>query len=113
MPRPLFYLYLNEDFGIKTQAWVDLDPKDLRRMLISFIGRRFGERPEEGLDEIRAECRRYAASFLRMAAVRKTDLVLDLGSGCGFGTAALAQPAGSPNSARTGINRDTAATCGL
>jgi len=73
------------------RAWVDLDTADFRNMLISLIGYRFGEHPEERLDEIRAERAQYAEGFLKMAGLGRDDDVLDLGSGCGFGTAAIAR----------------------
>ena len=76
------------------RAWVDLAPDDIRNLLISLIGFRFGEHPEERLDEIRAERAAYAGRFVRMAGLGPDDTVLDLGSGCGFGTRALAQAAG-------------------
>jgi len=76
------------------QAWVDLSSDDIRRMLISLIGHRFGDRPEEHLDEIRAERAGYARKFIQMAGITPTDHVLDLGSGCGFGTAEIARKAG-------------------
>jgi len=75
------------------RAWIDLDPKDLRNMLVSLIGYRFGERPEERIDDIRAERAQYARSFLKLAAVDASQAVLDLGSGCGFGTAEIARRA--------------------
>ena len=76
-----------------SQAWVGIDQADFRRMLISLIGHRFGERPEEHLDEIRAERSRYAQGFINMAGVKPEHCVLDLGSGCGFGTATIARHA--------------------
>lgn len=76
------------------RAWVDLAPDDVRNLLISLIGFRFGEHPEERLDEIRAERAEYARRFVRMARVGPGDTVLDLGSGCGFGTRAIARVAG-------------------
>jgi ubiquinone/menaquinone biosynthesis C-methylase UbiE len=79
---------------MNTQSWVDLDPTDFRNMLISLIGYRFGERPEERLDDIRAERSDYASKFLRMAGVRPQHTVLEIGSGCGFGTRALSRAAG-------------------
>ena len=79
---------------MNTQAWVDLDTEDVRRLLISLIGHRFGEQPEERLDEIRADRSLYARRFIRMAGIEQADTVLDLGSGCGFGTAVIAQQAG-------------------
>ena len=77
------------------RAWVDLDREDLRQMLISLIGHRFGPRPEERLDDIRAEREAYAKGFLDLARVGPDDRVLDLGSGCGFGTRAMARRAAS------------------
>jgi len=78
---------------MSTQAWVDLDKEDFRSMLINLIGYRFGERPEEHLNEIREERARYAMRFIKMAGVTQADRVLDLGSGCGFGTAAISRHA--------------------
>ena len=75
---------------MSAQAWVHLDKEDLRAMLVSLIGDRFGERPDEHLDEIREERARYAAKFIRLAGIGPSDHVLELGSGCGFGTSALA-----------------------
>ena len=72
------------------QTWVELDSGDIRHMLTSLIGNRFGDRPEERLDEIREERSGYASNFIRMANVKTSHTVLDLGSGCGFGTAAIA-----------------------
>lgn len=76
------------------RAWVDLEAEDVRDMLISLVGHRFGARPEERLDEIRSDRALYARRFIRMARIRPVDTVLDLGSGCGFGTAVIAQQAG-------------------
>ena len=72
------------------QAWIDLNKDDRRAMLVSLIGDRFGEHPEDHLDEIREERSRYAEKFIRLSGIRRSDHVLELGSGCGFGTRALA-----------------------
>jgi hypothetical protein len=72
------------------QTWVDLDSDDIHHMLICLIGNRFGDRPEDHLDEIREERSRYASNFIKMAKIKSSHTVLDLGSGCGFGTAAMA-----------------------
>jgi ubiquinone/menaquinone biosynthesis C-methylase UbiE len=77
------------------RAWIDLDPADVRTLLVSLIGYRFGERPEERIAEIRTERQDYARSFLNLAAVTRQQTVLDLGSGCGFGTAEIARRARS------------------
>jgi ubiquinone/menaquinone biosynthesis C-methylase UbiE len=76
------------------EAWVGLSEEDFRNMLISLIGYRFGQEPEKHLDEIRAERSQYIEKFIKMAGVRPSDTVLELGSGCGFGTRALSQHAG-------------------
>lgn len=78
---------------MSNKAWVDLDTDDIRRLLLSLVGHRFGDHPEQRLDEIRADRSTYAGRFIRMAGIRPTDTVLDLGSGCGFGTAVIAQQA--------------------
>ncbi len=78
---------------VTRKAWVDLDRENLREILISLIGYRFGDRPEEHVDEIREERARYARKFIRMARISSSDRVLELGSGCGFGTAAIADRA--------------------
>lgn len=77
------------------RAWIDLDPADIRQMLISLIGFRFGDAPEQRLADIRAERQAYAAAFLDLAGIGPQDAVMDLGSGCGFGTGAIARRAGS------------------
>ena len=46
------------------KAWVDLEQADIRRMLISLIGNRFGDHPEEHLDAIRTERAGYADQWL-------------------------------------------------
>ncbi|MGD9265683.1 MAG: class I SAM-dependent methyltransferase [Lysobacterales bacterium] len=75
------------------KAWVGLDIENIREMLIALIGFRFGDEPEKHIDEIRAEREAYAEGFLKLVGVGKNDTVLELGSGCGFGTRALARRA--------------------
>jgi len=72
------------------KAWVGLSTEDFRDMLIALIGFRFGTEPENHLPEIREERQKYAGQFLRMVDVGPEDRVLELGSGCGFGTRAVA-----------------------
>ena len=75
------------------KAWVGLTNEDIREMLVALVGFRFGTEPETRLDEIREEREAYADRFLKMAGVRSDDTVLELGSGCGFGTRAVASMA--------------------
>jgi SAM-dependent methyltransferase len=77
------------------EAWVDLSESDLHDLLIHLIGYRFGEKPEDRLDEIREERARYMARFISLAGIKPHEDVLELGSGCGFGTRALAASANS------------------
>lgn len=72
------------------KAWVGLSTENIREMLIALIGFRFGTEPETRIDEIRAERQAYADGFLKLAGVGSDHTVLELGSGCGFGTRALA-----------------------
>lgn len=83
----------NQGRIVSKQTWANLDGGDIRHMLTSLIGGRFGDRPEEHLDEIREERSRYASNFIRMARIKPSHTVLDIGSGCGFGTAAIARHA--------------------
>ncbi|MCW8926734.1 MAG: class I SAM-dependent methyltransferase [Xanthomonadales bacterium] len=75
------------------KAWVGLTNEDIREMLVALVGFRFGTEPETRLDEIREEREAYAGRFLKMAGVGSDDTVLELGSGCGFGTRAVAKMA--------------------
>ena len=72
------------------KAWVGLSTEDFRDLLIALIGFRFGTEPETRLEEIREDRQSYAEKFIRMAGVKPGDTVLELGSGCGFGTRAVA-----------------------
>jgi len=76
------------------RAWVDLDPEDVHTLLISLIGYRFGEQPEQHIDAIKAERQSYALKFVKLAGVQQYHTVLDLGAGCGFGTAEIARHVG-------------------
>jgi ubiquinone/menaquinone biosynthesis C-methylase UbiE len=76
------------------KRWVGLSTEEFRDMLIALIGFRFGPEPETRLPEIREERQKYAGQFLKLAGVGPHDTVLELGSGCGFGTRAVALLAG-------------------
>jgi ubiquinone/menaquinone biosynthesis C-methylase UbiE len=87
----LYFLPTTGDDMTAQQAWVALSTQNIREMLIAQVGFRFGGEPEKRLVEIREERQKYAARFLKLAGVRAGDTVLELGSGCGFGTHAIAQ----------------------
>jgi cyclopropane fatty-acyl-phospholipid synthase-like methyltransferase len=55
-----------------------------RQMLRLLIGGRFGPAPEERVAEIREDRRRHAAHVVRRLGIGREDVVVDLGSGCGF-----------------------------
>lgn len=72
------------------KAWVDLSTEEIRDMLIALVGFRFGTEPETHLAEIREQRQSYAGRFIKLASIGPSDTVLELGSGCGFGTRAVA-----------------------
>ncbi len=74
-------------------AWVDLPADDQHQLLLALVGTTFGQQPEQQLKLIRASRARFARRFVRMAAVSKHHTVLEIGSGCGFGTRVLAAKA--------------------
>lgn len=72
-------------------GWTSLCEDDTKTMLWALIGDDFGPTPEKRIPEIkesRKNCTNYIAD---KCAIGKEDVVLDLGSGCGFGTYWLAQ----------------------
>ena len=65
-----------------------------REMLTLLIGSCFGPEPEKRIDEIRAERQRYAETVIaKKLNLGPKDVVLDLGSGCGFMAAPIASRA--------------------
>ncbi len=74
-------------------AWIDLSPDDERELLIALVGNTFGDQPQQRIDAIRASRIRFARRFIRLARIKKQDRVLEIGSGCGFGTRLLAEKA--------------------
>lgn len=75
----------------ETEHWEQLSEEDFRDMLVKLIGYRHGEHPEEHLEAIRAERSETMDRFVRFAGLAASDRVLELGSGCGFGTRTLAR----------------------
>lgn len=60
------------------------DFPERRELLYSLVGYDFGMEPESRLDEIRAYKRRESQFLLDTLRPSPQDVVLDLGSGCGF-----------------------------
>jgi SAM-dependent methyltransferase len=73
--------------------WIDLSGHDIRSLLIALIGLDFGLEPEKRIPEIRDSRKNYANYVADQAGIKSTDTMLDLGSGCGFGTYWFAQRA--------------------
>ena len=76
------------------QPWIDLSSSDLRSMLIALIGLEFGPEPEKRIPDIKESRKAYSTYIADQCALSARDVVVDLGSGCGFGTYWLAQRAG-------------------
>jgi hypothetical protein len=68
----------------KTKAWVDLSEADIRHMLFALIGPDFGDEPESRLAEIRNSRKSLVEYAADLCNVTSNDVLLDLGSGCGF-----------------------------
>ncbi len=75
------------------QHWVDLSESDVRSMLIALIGLDFGPEPELRIPEIKQSRRTFSDSIADQVRLSPTDVMIDLGSGCGFGTYWFAQRA--------------------
>jgi cyclopropane fatty-acyl-phospholipid synthase-like methyltransferase len=68
--------------------------KSERQMLSLLAGSTFGPEPEKRKDEIRADRQRYAETVIaKKLDLKPTDVVLDLGSGCGFMAEPIARKA--------------------
>ncbi|HZL68552.1 MAG TPA: hypothetical protein VFC29_14620, partial [Candidatus Limnocylindrales bacterium] len=66
--------------------WIDLSEDDIRSLLIALIGLGFGPEPEKHIPEIRDSRKNFANFVADQSGISSRDTVLDLGSGCGFGT---------------------------
>src|SRR3990172_12793807 len=77
----------------KFKHWIDLSEDHIRSMLVALIGHDFGPEPEKRIPEIRESRKNYANYVADRCEIDKENILLDLGSGCGFGTYWLAQRA--------------------
>ncbi len=73
--------------------WVDLSEDNIRALLIALIGLDFGHEPEKRIPEIKESRKAFANHIADQCRVTADDSVVDLGSGCGFGTYWLARRA--------------------
>jgi ubiquinone/menaquinone biosynthesis C-methylase UbiE len=78
---------------LRFKHWVDLPDDDIRSVLFALIGNDFGAEPEKRILEIRESRKEFANYFADKCEVDKEDNIIDLGSGCGFGTYWLSQRA--------------------
>jgi ubiquinone/menaquinone biosynthesis C-methylase UbiE len=74
-------------------SWVEMSANDKRSLLIGLIGNEFGDEPQTKIQEIRESRWNYANVVADIAGIKSTDVVLELGSGCGFATYWFAQRA--------------------
>lgn len=66
------------------ETWRTWEAQDVRNLLIKCVGYQFGERPDENLPAIRESRGAYGQTVAHRMSLRSNDVVLDLGSGCGF-----------------------------
>ena len=88
-----YYIFMFKKDDQKFRDWIDLPENDDRLMLIALIGHNFGLEPEKRIPEIRESRKNYTNYIADKCGIDKKDIVIDLGSGCGFGTYWLAQRA--------------------
>lgn len=79
--------------GKKYRRWIDLSEDNIRSMLFALIGNDFGLEPEKRILDIKESRKNYTNYIADKCQINKEDIVIDLGSGCGFGTYWLAQRA--------------------
>jgi cyclopropane fatty-acyl-phospholipid synthase-like methyltransferase len=60
------------------------DTESLDSLLLLYVGKTHGENPSQCIDKIRAAKQSEAANIVSMLPLGSNDIVVDLGSGCGF-----------------------------
>lgn len=65
-------------------TWYNHDMKSIRSIMTTCIGPKYGEDPEKQLELIRENRYRYGKKICRILKVNENDIVMDIGSGCGF-----------------------------
>jgi SAM-dependent methyltransferase len=79
--------------GGHMEHWTGLAENDQRSLFLALIGNEFGFSPEQRIPEIRASRKQYAEYIIDQIDIQRSDTVVDIGSGCGFGTYRFAQAA--------------------
>lgn len=69
---------------MEQEDWRNWEFQSLHATLIACVGCQFGEQPEENIDAIRAARGDYGTTVAEHLRLRPDDVVLDIGSGCGF-----------------------------
>lgn len=76
-----------------TNTWYAHDLDTIRDMLCACIGPKWGDAPEEKLEEIRQSRYAQGKRLAHLLKINDTHTVLDFGSGCGFVTRAFCENA--------------------
>lgn len=76
-----------------TNPWYQHELETIRDMLCACIGPKWGDAPEEKIEEIRQSRYDFGKRLCKKLSISDTDTVLDFGSGCGFVTRALCEAA--------------------
>jgi hypothetical protein len=66
------------------EDWRDWEHETLHATLVACVGYQFGERPEEDIEAIRIARGGYAHTVAQRMNLKLDDIVMDIGSGCGF-----------------------------
>jgi len=65
-------------------SWDTLSSISLDKLLQLYVGKTYGENPSQNIDKIRVAKQLEAANIIRMLPLGSSDIVVDLGPGCGF-----------------------------
>ena len=77
-----------------SNTWYKHEMRTAHDMLVTCVGYNFGPNPVERIDEIREQRYRVGKRICTGAGVTSNDVVVDIGSGCGFVTRAACEMAG-------------------
>jgi SAM-dependent methyltransferase len=69
---------------MKQEDWRDWEFESLRATLVACVGCQYGEHPEKNIDVIRVARGDYGDTVAQRLNLSPDDVVMDIGSGCGF-----------------------------